>query len=72
MFRISHDGQEPIVDVEQVEEIEQAIRSSKLGRHQVDEISADPVPWDHTSCRWAVAIKRPDGSVELEPDPWES
>ncbi len=32
LFRISHDGQEPIIDVDHVEAIEPAIRSSEPGR----------------------------------------
>ena len=72
MFRISRAGQKPIIDVDRVEAIEPAIRSSKPGRFHIDEISADPLPYGHTSRRWGVAIKRPDGSVELEPDPWEA
>ncbi len=72
MYRISRKGQEPIIDVDQVEAIEPAIRSSKPGRFHVDQLERDPLPSGHTSRRWGVAIKRPDGSVELEPDPWQS
>jgi hypothetical protein len=70
MFRISRDGQEPIADVDQVEAIEPAIRSSEPGRYHVDEISADPLPSGHTSRRCGVGIKRTDGTVVIEPDPW--
>jgi hypothetical protein len=44
MFRISRNGQEPIIDVDQVEAIEPANRWSEPGRYHVDEISADPLP----------------------------
>jgi hypothetical protein len=67
---MSRNGHEAIIDVDQIKAIEPAIRFSELGRYHVDEISADPLPSSHTSRRWGVAIKRPDGSVELEPDPW--
>ena len=36
------------------------------------------MPWNlcfpsgHSSRRWNIAIRRPDGSVEAEPDPWEA
>ena len=70
MYRISRNGQEPIVDVDQVEVIKPAIRSSEPGRHHVDEISADPLPSGYTSRRWCIGIKQADGSVLLEPDPW--
>jgi hypothetical protein len=70
MFRISHPDREVIVDVDQVEAIEPAIRSSEPGRYPVDEIAADPLPSSHTSRRWGVGIKRHDGTVIIEPDPW--
>jgi hypothetical protein len=72
MYRISHNGQEPIVDVDRLEVIEPAIRLSEPGRYQVDQIERDPLPSGHTSRRWGIAIKRPDGTVELEPDPWDA
>jgi hypothetical protein len=31
--------------------------------------SAEPLPSGHTSRWWGVGIKRPDGSVAIEPDP---
>ncbi len=69
MYRVSSNGQEPIIYVAAAEAIEQAIRLFKPGLYHVDEISADSLPSGHTSRRWGVAIKRPDGSVLLEPDP---
>ena len=59
-----------VVDVDQVEAIEPAIRSSKPGKYHVDQIERDPLPSGHTSRRWGVAINHPDGRVILEPDPW--
>ena len=70
MYRISRNGQEPILHVDQVEAIEPAIQSSPPGRYHVDEISADPLPNRHTSRRWGIGIKRADGTVAIEPDPW--
>jgi len=70
IFRVSRDGQEPIIDVDQVEGIEPAIRSSEPGRYQVDEISREPLPSGHTSRRWGVGIKRRNGVVTLDRDPW--
>jgi hypothetical protein len=69
MYGIGRDGQEPVVDVDRVEAIEPAIRSSEPGRYHVDEISTDPLLSGHTSLRWQVGIKRHDGTVELELDP---
>jgi hypothetical protein len=70
MFRISRGGREPITDLDDVDQLEPAIRSSPLSRYHVDELSADPLPSGHTSRRWGVGIKHDDGVVVLEPDPW--
>ena len=53
-FRISRNGQEPSIDVDQVEAMEPALRSSKPGRYHVDEVSADPLPSGHPSRRWGA------------------
>ena len=68
MYRISRNGQQPIIDVDTIEDIEPAIRDWKAGRYDVDEIGADPLPSGHTSRRWGVVIKWRDGAVFLEPD----
>ncbi len=68
MYRISQNGQEPIIDVDQVEATEPAIRSDKPDRSA--EISRDPLASGHTSRRWGAGIKRDDGSVAIEHDPW--
>ena len=72
MFRVSRDGQEPVVDVAQVEAIGPVVQRSQLGRYHVDENGDDMLPSRHTSRRWGVVIKRDDGSVVVEPDPWEA
>ena len=69
MYRISRNGQEPIVDVDTVDDIEPAIRDFEAGRYDVDEISAHPVRSGHISRRWGTVIKWRDGTVFLEPDP---
>jgi hypothetical protein len=71
MYRISRNGHEPIVDVDQVAAIEPVIRASPAGRYHVDEMSTKPLPSGHCARRWGVGIKRADGSVVIEPDPWE-
>jgi hypothetical protein len=38
VYRISRNGQEPIIDIDTLEAIEPAIRSSYPGRYHVDEI----------------------------------
>ncbi len=69
MYRISHNGKEPIIDVDQVEAIEPSICSSEPGRYHEYEINRDSLPSGHTSTRWGVGIKRQGGVVTLEPDP---
>jgi hypothetical protein len=63
MYRISRNGIDPIVDVDHVEAIEPAIRSSEPGRYHVDEMSADPLPSGQTSRLWGIVIKSRDGAV---------
>jgi hypothetical protein len=70
VFRISRRGHDPIVDVDQAEQIEPVIRAAKPDRYHVNEISRDPLPSGHTARPWGVGIKRPNGQVVIEPDPW--
>ena len=70
MYRISRNGQVPIVDVDAVEAIKPAIRSSEPGRYHVDAISAEPLPSGYTSRRSGIGIKLGDGSVVVELDQW--
>jgi hypothetical protein len=70
MDRISRNGHEPIIDVDQVEAIEPAIRSRNPRRYRVDEISADPLSSGHTPRRWGGGIEHGDGAVVLDHDPW--
>ena len=67
MFRISQNGQEPIVDVGTVVEIEPAIREFKARRYDVDEIRADPLPSGHTSRPWGTVISGAMGLSSSSP-----
>ena len=71
IYRVSRDGQEPVVDVGSPDPIESAVRVGKPGSYHIDEISSDPLPSGHASHRWGTAIKHPDGTVAVEPDPRE-
>ena len=70
VYRISRPGREPITDVDSVEAVERDVRAGEPCRYHVDEISSNPLPSGHTSRRWGTAIKRPDGAMTLDPDPW--
>jgi hypothetical protein len=70
MFRISRNGQEPIVNIDHVAQIEPEIRALPAGRWHIDELPAEPFRSGHTARRWGVGIKCADGSVVLERDPW--
>ena len=61
MFRISRNGQEPIIDVDQVEAIEPAIRSSEPGRYRTEGKNVGRNS-DNTSRRWRVEIREPHPS----------
>jgi hypothetical protein len=67
MFRISRDGQEPVVDVETAKQIEPTVQSGTPGRFLVEEIRAndDPFPSGHQTRPWGTAIHHPDGQVAL-------
>jgi hypothetical protein len=71
MCRIRRNGQEPIVDVDTLDQLEPAIRSSEPGRYHVDQLERDPLPSGYTSRRWGIGIKQHDGRVVIEPDPWD-
>jgi hypothetical protein len=71
IYRISRPGSDDIADVGSPDAIEPALRSGQPGRHHVDEISAEPLPSGHTARHWGIAIKHPDGTIAVEPDPWE-
>src|SRR5262249_23054710 len=71
MFRISGND-DFLVDVETDEEIAPEIRAAGPGRYHVDEMSATRLSSGHTARRWGVGIKNADGSVVIEPDPWEA
>jgi hypothetical protein len=69
MFRLCCNGQEPIVDVDTLEEIELDIRCAEPRRDHIDEITRDPLPSGHTSRRWGVGSKWADGTVVIERNP---
>jgi len=70
VYRITRPGRDSVVDVGSVEGVKGASRAGGPGCYHVDEISSDPPPSGQTSQRWGTAIKRPDGTVTLDPDPW--
>jgi hypothetical protein len=70
MFRISKEAVGPLVDVDTLDEVEPVIGRAEPGRYDIDEITRDLLPAGHSSRRWGVCIKRADGSVVLECDPW--
>ena len=59
------------MDIASVEAIKVAIRAGKPGSFHIDEITSDPSPPGRTLRRWGTAIKHPEGTVAVEPDPWE-
>jgi hypothetical protein len=71
IYRISRSGRQPVVDVGSPDAIGGAVRAGKPGSYHIDEISSDPLPSGHTSRRWGTAIKHRDGTIAVEPDPWE-
>jgi hypothetical protein len=72
MFSISRDGSDHIIEVDALDQVEPVIPAEKLGRYHIDEMDAKPLPSGHTARRCGVGIKKADGSVVIEADPWES
>jgi hypothetical protein len=71
VYRISK-GSDIGALVDSIEAADAFARESGPGRYHIDQITADPLPSGHTSRRWGIGIKRDDGSVVIEPDPWEA
>ena len=67
MFRVSHRG-EGLDDADTIEGARGIVRGQPPGRYDVDEITAKSLLSGDTTQRWGVAIKRPDGTVELPSD----
>jgi hypothetical protein len=71
VYRISK-GPDVGDTVASIDAIEAFVRDHGPGRYQVDEISRDTLPSGHTRRRWGVGIKHADGTVVVEPDPWDA
>jgi hypothetical protein len=61
---------EGIDDADTIDVARAIVRGNLPSRHNLAEIGAERLPSGHTSWRWGTAIKRPDGAVTLDPDPW--
>ncbi len=72
LYRVSRPGHETVTDAGSVEAAEAIVRAGGPGRYHIDQIGADPLPSGHTARRWGVIVKRGDGTVRAEPDPWEA
>jgi hypothetical protein len=70
MFRLSQNADGAIVDVTTFQQLLVALLDGKRGRFRIDEITCDSAPFGRTSRRWGVGIKRADGSIAIERDPW--
>ncbi len=71
ILRVNDPNGERIGSADSQEGVKRIIESLGPGRYHIDEISSDPLPSGHASRRWGVGIKRPGGSVTLDPDPWD-
>jgi len=70
LYRISRSDDDLVVDADSIDAVQGIIGAGTPGRYHVDQISRDQLPSGHTSRRWGVGIKRADGTVVVEPDPW--
>jgi hypothetical protein len=58
-----------VVSAPSPEAIRDFLGSERFWPHGCYEITRVEVPFGHPHHRWGVAIKHPDGTVELIPDP---
>jgi len=70
ILRVNNADGDPVGTAESHEGVKRVVESLGSGRYHVDEISADPLPSGHMARWWGVGIKRHDGTVAIEPDPW--
>jgi hypothetical protein len=70
ILRINGTDGDPVATVDSLEGVKRVIEGLGPGRYHVEEISAGTLPSGHTSRQWGVGIKRRDGTVTVEPDPW--
>jgi len=71
ILRVNGADGEPIGTASSRERVQRIVEGLGPGRYHVDEISSDPLPSGHTSRRSGVGIKRVNGEVAIERDPWE-
>ena len=70
ILRVNGVNGEPVGTDRSIHGVERILEDLSPGRYHVDEISSDPLSSGHTSRRWGIVIKRQDGSIVVEPDPW--
>ena len=70
MFRIFQASEDPVITADTVEQIAQAIQAAKPGQYLIDEFRVSLLPSKEAVHRWGVGIKRADGFVAIETDPW--
>jgi hypothetical protein len=71
VLRVNGADGDPVGTADSPDSITSIVNGLDPGRYHVDEISDDPLPTRHTSRRWGVATKRADGTITIEPDPWD-
>jgi hypothetical protein len=71
VFRIIRDPNDYYLAAS-VDDIDHALGDAQPGRFIVEEVSAagQVLPSRHSCRRWGTAVRRPDGHVILDSDPW--
>ena len=70
ILRVNNFDGEPIGAALSVHSLAELLEDVSPSRYHIDEIGHDLLPSGHTSRRWGVGTKHPDGTVTLDPDPW--
>ena len=71
LYRLVDPQGETVVDGDKIGDLKKTMSGLPAGRYHADEISATPLPSEHTPRRWGLLLEPPDFSIMEEPDPWD-
>ena len=63
---------EPIGAALSIHSLARLLEHVSPGRYLINEIGHDPLPRDHTSRRWGIAVMRSDSSVSIARQIWHT
>ena len=70
ILRVNGADGDPVGTTDSSKGVKRLIGGLDPGRYHVDEITPARYRQGHTSRRWEVGTKHPDGTIALDRDPW--